>query len=78
MKRTAHPSTVKNAISMFYVHDEKIEGCDIKEYIKREAKSVVDVFKNEMNFKTGDGPEDYLYMFKREGVQYVFDGIIDE
>jgi hypothetical protein len=31
-----------------------------------------------MNFKTGDGPEDYLYMFKPEGVQYVFDGIIDE
>jgi hypothetical protein len=69
MKRTAHPSTVKNAISMFYVLNKKIEGCDIKEYIKREAKSVADVFKKEMNFKTGDGPEDYLYMFKREGAQ---------
>jgi hypothetical protein len=49
-----------------------------KDYIKHEAKSVVDVFKEEMNFKTGDGPDDYLYMFKCEGAQYVFDGIIDE
>jgi hypothetical protein len=78
MKRSAHPSMQTNAIFMFYVHNKVIEGCDIKEYIKHEAMSVVDVFKEEMNFKTGDGPEDYLYMFKHDSVQYVFDGMIDE
>jgi hypothetical protein len=64
MKRTAHPSRVNNVISMFHIHDEKVKRCDIKEYIKREAKSVVDIFKEEMKFKTGDGLEYYLYMFK--------------